>query len=307
MSECDEDGLAKKPFLESDAEVHNAIINTAATSQELKNVVPARDEMSKRNLVELGEDPITTFIKRLVAQIGLIAMCANTISSVFSISASVSLIPNKDYNNLYNFCTYGENNEAEAIYVQCPYIPSPLFQTVLSLWCIYFSFYFSWKYYWTSEYETNDLRFFVYCDKFNSTIVNRVLVVLGLLLTFGSGLSAVSSVVQNGSIASVAPIFVFIGVNTYNLIHMGTCRYKALYDIDMSTSPAFRDPIVINTEPMQTIFNLYGFLINHHALFEYLSNAINASLLTNDVKHAAEVGNVAQLYLVMKTLNPLAP
>ena len=254
---------------------------------------------------DLGEDPFSTVIKRVFAQLGLLVMFANTLSSVFSVSAAVSLIPDYDAAPRYHFCEFGSNNQADGVFVQCPYVPSPVFQTFISLWVIYFVIYFSYKFWVTSAYETNDLRYLVFCDKFNSTMFNRILIALGVLLTALSGVGAAQAVVHNGTTDSISPIIVFMLVNWYNLYHMAVCKFKVLHDMDMHKEEAFAQAIVITTEPVWSALNLNGLLVQQATVFQYISDALNASLLTNNDQHVAAIGNVAQIQLAMKVLNPL--
>lgn len=254
---------------------------------------------------DLGEDPFSTFIKRVFAQLSLLVMFANTLSSVFSISAAVSLIPDDNAAPRYHFCEYGDNNQADGVFVQCPYVPSPVFQTFISLWVVYFVVYFSYKFWVTSAYETNDLRFLIFCDKFNSTTFNRVLVGLGVLLTFVSGIGAGQAVVHNGTTDSISPILVFMIVNWYNLYHMAVCKFQVLHDMDMHKEEAFAQAIVITTEPVWSVLNLNGLLVQQSTVFQYISDALNASLLNNNNQHIAAIGNVAQIHMAMRVLNPL--
>lgn len=304
--QVDESSL-QQPFLHDEKVLEsNNLVNVAQSDgSDVPNEIPSNLRPRIAVMDEYGEDPFYSFIKRIFSQFSLIVMCANTISSVFSISAAVSLIPDDNAAAMYRFCDYGNDNEASSVYVQCPYIPSPVFQTFLSLWCIYFVTYFTYKYYDTSCYMTNDLRFYVYCDKFNSTLVNRIMVGLGVLLTFVSGIGAAQSVVHNGTTDSIGPILVFVLVNIYNLVYMAMCRFKTLSTMDMEKSEAFMRPIEITTEPIWSIYNLNGMLVTHQNLFDHISYALNASLLTNSDKHVAAIGNVAQIRLAMKVLNPL--
>ncbi len=253
---------------------------------------------------DLGEDPFTTCVKRMFAETNLLVMCVNTLSSVFSISASVSLIPYQNSLYMVGFCDYGDASDNN-MFVQCPYIPSPEFQTIVSLWCAYFAFYFTWRYYWTSIYETNDLRYYIYYDKFNHTFVNRIMISVGVVLTFVSGFYGIATVVKNGTTASIISILLFICVNLFNLYQLATCRFSVLTAINMEKEEAFLKPIVINTEPMWSVLNLNGLLLSHFTLFEHISNALSACFLMNDVSHVSKVGNVDQLKSAMRTLNPL--
>ena len=295
MTDRSDGGGANEPLLTREAE---NVIQSVPVYQ------PNTPHHSATSPKDLGEDPCSTFIKRVYAQLALLVMFANTISSVFSISAAVSMIPDDNAAPRYHFCDYGDGG-AEAVFVLCPYEPSPVFQTFLSLWIVYFVVYFSYKYWATSIYYTNDLRFFVFCDKFNSTIFNRILIALGVLLTFVSGIGAGQSVVHNGTTDSISPIIVFMLVNWYNLYHMAVCQFKVLHDMDMEKEEAFLSPIVITTEPLWTPFNLNGLLVHQYAVFQYINNALNANLLTGSDKHVAAMGDVAQIRLVMKTLDPL--
>ena len=267
-----------------------------------------------RSSSNVGEDAFTTIIKRLYAQLGLIVMTANTVTSVFSISAAVSLIPDDDAGARYNFCTYGGNGIA--VYVQCPYIPSPVFQTILSIWCIYFAVFFSYKYYKTSCFETDDLRFYVYCDQFNSTIMNRVMIGLGVLLTFISAIGGINFVIHNGTTDSIGPILIFCAVNVYNLALMGVCKFKILAAMDIYKSEAFKLPIMINTEMLWSVFNLNGLLLSHVNIFAHISDAVSMCVFTSSSSsssnnsssndyYLAKIGSVRQLKAAMEVLNPL--
>lgn len=166
---------------------------------------PNDSENNHNNITDVG--------KKILSQSDLLVMFANTIVSIFSISAAVSLIPRDDETINYTFCTYGNGGEADTVLVQCPYLPSPGFISVLLVWMIYFGVLFAYKYISTSEFSSNDLRYYMACDRHNSRLVHRLLIGAGIVLTVGSGLFGISFIVSNGNDAAVGSILVFMTLN----------------------------------------------------------------------------------------------
>ena len=300
MAEENADNSMAQPFLQASAD------NFGSTNADVKIMptlsAPRKSPYVILNQIPDGEDFLTTFIKRVYAESNLIVMAANTMSSIVGISSLISLIPYQGTIVGNDFCEYGNSLGA---FIQCPYLTSPDFQAIISLWCIYFLVYFLWRYYWTSFYETNDLRYYVYYDKFNSTAGNRVLIALGVMLTIVSGGEGVYSVAHNGTTNAVPSMLVFMAVNLYNLVQMGSCRYSVLASLDMNKTEAFRRPIPVDTEGLWTVGNLNGLLLSHIVLFEHLNQALSALYLMNDDRYIKRLGNVEQLRLVSVTLNPL--
>ncbi|RYH05181.1 hypothetical protein EON65_45420 [archaeon] len=144
------------------------------------------------------EDIFISFGKRVWMQIDVIVMCFNTINACFSISAAVSLIPKYNYGE-YTFCDYGDNGEPIGIGVQCPYLPSPTFISLLTIWTLYFLTIFTYKVHRTFDWWSNDLRFYMACDIINNDIFMYIMVYVGIVLTLLSGLCGIYFVTQNGS------------------------------------------------------------------------------------------------------------
>jgi hypothetical protein len=103
------------------------------------------------------------------------------------------------------------------VLVQCPYLPSPAFISVICIWMLYFCVTFLYKFMLTSQFHSSDLRFYMACDKHNTRIVHRILIGIGVFLTVVSGLFGVSFIVSNGNDAAVGSILVFMTLNIYNL------------------------------------------------------------------------------------------
>jgi ABC-type dipeptide/oligopeptide/nickel transport system permease subunit len=171
--------------------------------------------MSPEHQVDMAD-----YGKMILSQTALLVMFVNTIMSVFSISADVSLIPRNDDTISYTFCDYGYNGEADNVLVACPYLPSPLFQSLLCTWMVYFIVAFGSKYWFTSPFSPSDLRFYMACDQYNSRVESRIICGIGIFLTIASGLLGISVVVGNGNDAAVGTILVFMALNIYNLIGM---------------------------------------------------------------------------------------
>lgn len=144
------------------------------------------------------EDFFISLGKRVWMQIDVIVMLVNTINACFSISAAVSLIP-KESHGQYNFCDYGENGEPLSVGVQCPYLPSPTFISLLTVWTLYFVTIFAYKVHRTFDWWSNDLRFYMACDMVNNDIFMYIMACVGMVLTIASGLCGIYFVTQNGS------------------------------------------------------------------------------------------------------------
>lgn len=222
------------------------------------------------------ESSLSSFFKRLYAQLDLLVMFVNVIIAVFSISAAVSLIPT-DNSMLFTGCDYGA---PLATNVQCPYADSPSFAAFLSVWTIYFAVFLSYKIAKTGKYDTMDLRFYLASDMVNNRIFHRCMVGLGVVLTLVSAIVAISFVCHNGTVESLGSIFTFVGVNLYTLFTMRRGKLLALQK-HHTIAAVLPTPVWI-TVPTANPGNLYGIAIPHSALTEYIVFAVLLSVSEGD-------------------------
>lgn len=204
------------------------------------------------------EDIFTSIGKRIYAQMNILIMCANTIAAVFSISSAVSLIEEDDDFTLrrYQFCTYGD---ATSVTVQCPYESSPVFLVFLILWSIYFITLFTFKFHGTVDFWSNDLRFYLANDLLNNSVFMFVAVVIGMILTAISSIGAISFVIHNGTTQSLSSIFVFTGVNMYNLYNLLGSEVQALKGMSIDDFPR---SIMVNLSVSREVSHKYVQRVN---------------------------------------------
>jgi len=189
------------------------------------------------------------FAKRMYAIAPLIIMTYSTINQVFVIAKSVSSQSSVEtyYNRFvgvesnnqetYYTCEYGN---AEAVVVYCPYYTIGAFVGILSVWAIYFGLFISIRFIATFKYATDDLRFYLAVDLYNSHWLNRTLVYLGGVLTiismcvgiyYMSPDSEWNPTVDNNSLLN---IILFVGINTLALSGFRKQFIEADHNVHMS-------------------------------------------------------------------------
>jgi len=172
------------------------------------------------------------FAKRMYAISPLLLMTYSTINQVFVIAKSVSSQSSVEtyYNRFvgvesngqetYYTCEYGN---AEAVVVYCPYYTIDAFIGIIVVWSIYFAVFITVRFVVTFKYATDDLRFYIAVDQFNSHWLNKSLVYIGAGLTVISLIVGVyymspdsewNSTVDNESLLNM---ILFLGINTLAL------------------------------------------------------------------------------------------
>lgn len=196
-----------------------------------------RDDHVKKHLVsssEMKDGYIIDFAKRMYAISPLLLMTYSTINQVFVVTKSITSQSNLEtYDSrqvevvsvnqeAYYTCEYGN---VQAVVINCPYNDIPAFVANLSIWVLYFVCFLSIRFAATFKYSTNDLRFYLAVDLFNSHWLNRLFVVLGGLLTFASMCVSVGYLTDatggewNPTVdnTSVLSIILFVGINALAL------------------------------------------------------------------------------------------
>lgn len=175
---------------------------------------------------------LVEFAKRMYAIAPLLIMAYSTINQVFVIAKSVAsqssvetyydseVRVESNGQQTYYTCEHGD---AEAVVVYCPYYTIDAFIGILSVWVIYFALFISIRFIATFQYATDDLRFYLAVDLYNSHWLNRTFVYIGGVLTLVSmsvGLYYMSPSTQwNPTVdnTSLLSIILFVGINTLAL------------------------------------------------------------------------------------------
>lgn len=186
------------------------------------------NEERKEEVHETKDGFLTQLAKRLYSVAPLLVMAYTTINQVFVIVTSLSSQSSVEtyYNDFvevrsndrssYYTCEYGD---AKAVVVYCPYYSIDAFIGILSLWVAYFVLFIFIRLAATYKYSTDDLRFYIAVDQYNSHLINRTFVYLGIVLTIVSAAIAVyymspgtkwNPTVDNTSLLN---IFLFVGIN----------------------------------------------------------------------------------------------
>lgn len=247
------------------------------------------------------------FAKRIFVNANMLAMCANTLGSITTIAADVSLIDVGYDSYQYNFCTYGRNGNPTGLQAQCPYDTSPGFVAILTLWSLYYASFFVASNIFTRFYDTNDLRFFIAAEHYKALMLNKVMIGVGIVLTVLSVGVGLFFVMHNGSDSSVGSILVFGSVNIYNLVMMANCQFEVLSGQGASTdnlARLFPTPVYINTYSLAKPGNGYGLFLSNRALFTGISDAIYASIVERDETYLIDIGDPSELKLCAQKLNP---
>jgi hypothetical protein len=170
--------------------------------------------------------------KRLFTLFPLLAMAFSTLSQIFMIAKNIAAKTGIDssYDEKVVVTSNGQSNEytcnygnADAVIVFCPYTIMVTFQIFLSLWIIYFTLFLFIRISATIRYPTSDLRFYIATDQYNTTIINKVFIYLGIILTFASVIVSLyyMSPQTNWNPTLDTPnllsIIVFLGINLISL------------------------------------------------------------------------------------------
>lgn len=290
--------------------MENLIGETTSPMAQYANTSPSNPR-SRRKEIEL-ENVFVSLGKRIFAQMNILVMFVNTLTAVFSISASVSLI-RKEATAMYNFCDEGWPLYLE---VQCPYTSSAAFISLLTIWILYFATMFIYKFSGTYDYWSNDLRFYLAHDILQNEWFMFVLVILGMVLTVGSAFTAVGYVIHNGTTASIGSILVFLCVNLYNLFKMAGGDIPALKVLSMARD--FPDPVGINLNAAVEVHRkrcsatghpqpkaVDSIFANHRDVLDYVQLCILQKHLQGDGSALDQLGDSSQLEeIVSRLLQP---
>jgi hypothetical protein len=236
------------------------------------------NNISTRTKVILPEldSEIVALGRRLYAQFDLLILFINCLSACYSIPAAVSLIPN-DASANYNFCDYGP---PDGVFVQCPFLESPIFIGFVLVCTIYFVTFVTYKIFRTYEFFTNDLRFYIATDMIVNDTIHKMFVYFGVLFTISGGIAGLAFVFHNGTTDSVGGILTFVFVNLFTLRQIMNGKYACLNDHDMNR--LFPVPIYFKLPHIQSTLRLI--VTNHADIFDYLlqSMVYSKSLLAED-------------------------
>lgn len=236
--------------------------------------------------------------KRFYSQFSYWFMFGNSINSIFTISAAVSLIPEYNYSE-YEFCDYGT---PISIGVQCPYLPSPVFSVFIVIWSIYYFTLIGYHMNKTYEYWSNDLRFYMICETIRFETFMLVMAFIGFILTIVSSLTGLYYVSTNGSTSSIGNIILYFFVNMLFLKNMISGTNQKLNGVDLEKN--YPKPIIIDLSSMASPRNLNGIIIQHQNVFDYIQQAVLTSILTKEDSPLEKIGNPAQLKEVIIGLLP---
>ena len=154
-----------------------------------------------------------------INQVFVIVKSLTSQSSVETYYNDFVEVKSNDHSEYYT-CEYGA---AEAVVVYCPYLTIDAFLGIFTIWVVYFAMFMALRLAATYQYSTDDLRFYIAVDQFNSHIVNRVFVYVGGLLTIISasvGIFYMSPGTQwNPTVdnTSLLNIILFVGINALAL------------------------------------------------------------------------------------------
>lgn len=185
------------------------------------------------HLLHCSPDPWYVQIpKRLLALLPLFAMIFSTISQIFSIAKNIAaktsiedyydkdvLVTSNGFTAAYS-CDYGN---ADAVVVYCPFDTMGAFEAILGVWVGYFFLFVCVRLWATASFATNDLRFVLAGDWFNSHRINTLLVSLGYALTTVSVvisfyyMSPQTDWNPNIDTPNLLSLIVFFGINVVSL------------------------------------------------------------------------------------------
>lgn len=185
------------------------------------------------HLLHCSPDPWYIQIpKRLLALLPLFAMIFSTISQIFSIAKNIAaktsienyynkdvLVTSNGFTAAYS-CDYGN---ADAVVVYCPFDTMGAFEAILAVWVGYFFLFVCARLWATAGFATNDLRFVLAGDWFNSHKTNTLLVVAGYVLTTISVIisfyymSPQTDWNPNIDTPNLLSLIVFFGINVVSL------------------------------------------------------------------------------------------
>lgn len=272
----------------------NPIVQNSAGDKNSPLLLNGSIQSSNSNQEFELEDLFTAIGKRVFANAAILVLFGNTLSAIFSISAAVSLIQDNSSNPFnYSPCDYGDSL---GNYTQCPYLPSPVFGTCLAIWSCYFCTLFVYKYHRTYPYFTNDLRFYLACDMVNNEWFLFVLVIVGFIFTFASGVTGIYYAFHNGAESSVGSIFVFMFVNSHSLFAMLGGHYSRLKGLTFDQIFPSPIPLKPGFEAGRKIF------LSHRDVFDSLIEVVLLCHVSGNDKELEKIGDPKQLKAVVALL-----
>jgi hypothetical protein len=200
------------------------------------------------------------------------------------------------------------DNDIVRVSAQCAYKTRSEYIAYVLLWAVLLSTLFIAKVHDSMPYKTNDLRFYLAYDRFATSNLNKMVVYIGLFLSFASFVTLVYFLVQSSE--PVEGAFVYIAVNVYLLRRSLYSRWK-VFNSPLhpdEEEPALYDvfPVPIPLHPLQSSWrNGYGFFYSQEDLYAESMRALQmADMQKNDI-YLARYGDPEQLREALVILDEL--
>eukprot|EP01036_Dinobryon_divergens_P034411 gene34411-44454_t len=191
---------------------------------------------------------------RLYTNVPLLASLGNAVSIVNLVGQSaattkinISELFNSNYGGQddSNYqCHDGEQNIGRGdFFFICPYQTSNQFRIFIILVCCYYGLLIIAKILYLLQFGTHDLRYYLACDCFNSTRLNKGLHFIGVLLVLACGGYGIFVLQLSGNTSGIGTVLFFMIFNSFALYAGTKTHYKALQGI------TFDDEIFKHTIP----------------------------------------------------------
>ena len=183
----------------------------------------------------------------------------------------------------------------------CSFQDNSVFITAVACWTVWAVAVIAVQLLWTSSYSTNDFRFFIACEVYRSTYLNRALVLCGFVLTLMNVVSVIGYASEkNFGLSEYMTIIIFGAVNIMALKELG----RGEYSVDMDEFGA-EVPICPIKKADQNFFNLYGGLVSADGVIQKLENVIVCKDLgagTKEDQDFSKYGHERSIKEAFKTL-----
>ena len=208
------------------------------------------------------------------------------------------------------YVTCGSSNVLKA-FRTCDFTNNIAFRGLVSVFVVYTFLFFAviigmcWF-----RYSSDDLRFFIHAEKFKTTIVSNVFIVMGYCITFAGFVTGVYYCGQNDSTAEAyGRQIIFLSINCFAFHKLSSSVFPDLKHLDIDKQL----PDSIRVCPFQkgerSFANGWGCLVRSEDLVRQLEQAVLRAYIHSEPEHISVYGDREKLekalYLIHLTTQPL--
>ena len=189
------------------------------------------------------------------------------------------------------------------IQAQCDYTVHPAWVLAMVLWSVWAVATIMVQISWTMQYSTNDFRFFIACEAYRGTWLNRIMCLFALTLTVCNVMACFVIMGNNGD--KITTTF-FLSISIFFCINVAALNnlLRRDYDIDLTKFPV-EVPVVPVKKEDKGIKNLWGGLVSSNGVIMKLENVLVCKMLGGGTKEEQDMGQFGDESSIMQAFRAL--